>query len=77
MLSLVLVAASVGLGNFAASIAIGLAGVDRALRVRVAIVFGLFEAGMPVAGLLLGREVSGSLGAVPRRAALRSCSPWC
>jgi putative Mn2+ efflux pump MntP len=62
VLSLVLVAASVGLDNFAASIAIGLAGVDRALRVRVAIVFGLFEAGMPVAGLLLGREVSGSLG---------------
>jgi putative Mn2+ efflux pump MntP len=63
VLTLLLVAGSLGMDNFAASIAIGLAGVDRALRVRIACAFGLFEAAMPVIGLLLGRQLSGSLGA--------------
>jgi len=62
MLTLLLVAGSVGLDNFAASIAIGLAGVDRRVRLRIAVVFGAFEAGMPVIGLLIGRGLSGSLG---------------
>lgn len=62
MLTLLLVAGSVGLDNLAAAIAIGLAGVDRHVRLRIAIVFGLFEAGMPVVGLLVGRSLSGSLG---------------
>ena len=62
MLTLLLVAASVGADNFAAAIAIGLAGIDRQVRLRIAVVFGLFEAGMPVIGLLVGRGVSGSLG---------------
>jgi putative Mn2+ efflux pump MntP len=63
LLTLLLVAGSVGLDNFAAAIAIGLSGVDRRLRVRIAVVFGVFEAGMPVIGLLIGRGLSGSLGA--------------
>lgn len=62
MLTLLLVAGSVGADNFAAAVAIGLAGVDRQVRLRIAVVFGLFEAGMPVIGLLVGRSVSGSLG---------------
>lgn len=62
MLTLLLVAGSVGADNFAAAIAIGLAGVDRQLRLRIAVVFGLFEAGMPVIGLLVGHGLSGSLG---------------
>lgn len=62
MLTLLLVGASVGADNFAAAIAIGLAGVDRRVRLRIAIVFGLFEAGMPVLGLVVGRTLSGSLG---------------
>jgi len=62
MLTLLLVAGSVGLDNFAAAIAIGLAGVDRRVRLRIAVVFGAFEAGMPVIGLLIGRGLSGSLG---------------
>lgn len=62
MLSLLLIAGSVGLDNFAAAIAIGLSGVDRSVRVRVAVVFGLFEAGMPIVGLVAGRGVSSSLG---------------
>ncbi|MFZ1996139.1 MAG: manganese efflux pump [Solirubrobacteraceae bacterium] len=62
MLTLLLVAGSVGADNFAAAIAIGLAGIDRRVRLRIAVVFGLFEAGMPVIGLLAGRSLSGSLG---------------
>jgi manganese efflux pump family protein len=62
LLTLLLVAGSVGADNFAAAIAIGLAGVDRHVRLRIAVVFGLFEAGMPVIGLALGHSLSGSLG---------------
>lgn len=62
MLALLLVALALGLSNFAASIAIGISGVDRQLRVRTALAFGLFEAGMPIVGLLLGRGVSHALG---------------
>jgi manganese efflux pump family protein len=57
-----LVALSLGLSNFAASIAIGISGVDRQLRVRTALAFGLFEAGMPIIGLLLGHQASHTLG---------------
>jgi len=62
MLAVLLVAGSLGLSNFAASIAIGIAGVDRQLRARVALAFGLFEVGMPILGLLLGRGVAHALG---------------
>ena len=62
MLALLLVAGALGLDNFAVSIAIGLAGVDRALRTRLATAFGIFEAGMPVIGLLIGRGLAHSLG---------------
>jgi len=62
MVALLLVSLSVGLSNFAGAIAIGLSGVDARLRVRVALAFGLFEGGMPVVGLLLGRELADSLG---------------
>lgn len=62
MLALLLVAGSLGLNNLAASIAIGLSGVDRATRTRTALAFGLFEAGMPVIGLLIGRQLSHALG---------------
>ncbi len=51
---LFLVSISIGLGNFAASIGIGMGGVNAATRLRIAIVFGLFEGGMPVVGLLIG-----------------------
>jgi putative Mn2+ efflux pump MntP len=62
VLAILLVAGSLGLDNFAVSIAIGLSGVDRRLRARVALAFGLFETGMPVVGLLLGRQLSHALG---------------
>ena len=59
MLALLLVAASVGMSNFAAAIAIGVSGVDARTRLRVGLVFGVFESGMPVLGLLLGAQVAG------------------
>jgi manganese efflux pump family protein len=66
MLALLLVAASLGLSNFAAAIAIGVSGVDARTRLRVGIVFGVFEAGMPLLGLLLGHGLAGALGHAAR-----------
>ncbi len=62
MVTILLIAVSVGLDNFAASIAIGLAGVDRRVRLRIAVVFGLFEAGMPLIGVVVGNGIAHSLG---------------
>ncbi len=64
LLGLALVAAALGLSNFATAIAIGLSGVDARVRVRVGLVFGTFEAAMSVVGLLLGHHLARSLGSV-------------
>lgn len=66
MARLLLVALSVGLSNFAASVGLSLSGVDRALRIRVVLLFGLFEAGMPVVGLVIGHGLAGTLGSASR-----------
>jgi putative Mn2+ efflux pump MntP len=63
---LFLAALSVGLSNFAASIGIGMSGVDARKRLRVGLAFGVFEAVMPVIGIVIGHNVSGSLGHVGR-----------
>ncbi len=62
MFALLLVAVSVGLDNFAASVAIGVSGVDARTRLRVGVIFGAFETGMPLLGLLLGRGLASALG---------------
>jgi putative Mn2+ efflux pump MntP len=62
VLALLLVALSLGLSNFAASVAVGISGVDRGLRLRIALAFGAFEAGMPIIGLLIGSQVAHALG---------------
>src|SRR5689334_6435681 len=62
MVALLLVAASLGLSNFAASVGIGVSGVDGRTRLRVGLVFGAFETAMPVIGLLLGRGLASALG---------------
>ena len=62
MLAVLLVAVALGLSNFAASIGIGITGIDARTRWRIGVIFGLFEAGMPVLGLLLGRSLVGTLG---------------
>jgi putative Mn2+ efflux pump MntP len=62
MVALLLVAVSVGLSNFAAAIGIGTEGVDNRTRLRVGVVFGLYEAGMPVVGLFLGQRFATAAG---------------
>jgi putative Mn2+ efflux pump MntP len=43
------------LDTFALAAALGVAGLDRRERLRVALVFTIFEAGMPIAGIVIGR----------------------
>jgi manganese efflux pump family protein len=62
VLALLLVALSLGLSNFAAAIGIGVAGIDAGTRLRVGLIFGIFEAGMPLVGLLLGHILAHTLG---------------
>jgi putative Mn2+ efflux pump MntP len=62
VLALLVLAVVVGLSNFAAAVGIGVSGVSGRVRVRIAVVFGLFEAGMPVLGLVLGHGVTSRLG---------------
>ena len=62
MVALLLVAASLGLSNLAASVGIGASGVDGRTRLRVGIVFGFFETVMPILGLLAGRGLASTLG---------------
>ena len=66
MFAIALLAVAVGLSNFAAAIGIGVSGVSRRTRVRVAVVFGVFEAGMPVAGLVLGHSLAAGIGQAAR-----------
>jgi putative Mn2+ efflux pump MntP len=66
VLALLLVAASVGLSNLAAAIGIGFGGVTAQTRVRVALTFGVFEAGMPIVGLVIGAGVAGGIGHLAR-----------
>jgi manganese efflux pump family protein len=66
VLALLLVAASLGLSNFAAAVGIGVSGVETRTRWRVGVIFGLFETGMPVLGLALGRSLAHALGGAAR-----------
>ena len=59
---LLLVSFSLGLSNFAAAIGIGLSGVDGKTRLKIGLIFGFFEALMPIVGLLLGQGLAGVLG---------------
>jgi manganese efflux pump family protein len=62
MLAFALVAVSLGLSNMAAAIGIGVGGVSQRTRLRVGLIFGLFEAGMPVIGLLIGHSLASHIG---------------
>ena len=62
MVAVLLVALSLGLSNFAASVGIGVNGVGARTRLRVGVIFGLFETGMPILGLLLGHGLAHALG---------------
>jgi putative Mn2+ efflux pump MntP len=56
VIALLLAAVAVGLSNLAAAIGIGVTGVNTRVRLQVGLVFGVFEAGMPVVGLLIGQR---------------------
>lgn len=66
MPALLLVAVALGLSNFAAAVGIGVSGADGRTRLRVGLVFGLFEAGMPLLGLVLGHDLARTLGHATR-----------
>jgi len=51
-----------GLDTFALAAALGLAGLTQRDRLRITLVFTAFEAGMPIAGLLIGRVAGSALG---------------
>lgn len=64
MIGLLFVSVSLGLSNCAAAIGIGLSGADRRVRLQMALSFGLFEALMPIIGLVIGRALVGPIGHV-------------
>lgn len=69
MLALLLLAVALGLDNLAAATGFGAGAAGRVsggTRVRIAVVFGLFEAGMPVLGLLLGHGLADGIGEAAR-----------
>jgi manganese efflux pump family protein len=66
VIALLLAAVAVGLSNLAASIGIGVTGVNARTRVQVGLVFGVFEAGMPIVGLLIGQRAATDLGQAVR-----------
>jgi putative Mn2+ efflux pump MntP len=66
VLALLLLAVALGLSNFAAAIGIGVSGTRGRAMVPIAVVFGAFEAGMPVLGVALGQGVAASLGQAAR-----------
>jgi manganese efflux pump family protein len=61
VIALLLAAVAVGLSNLAAAIGIGVTGVNTRVRLQVGLVFGVFEAGMPVVGLLIGQRFATDL----------------
>jgi manganese efflux pump family protein len=56
VVALLLAAVAVGLSNLAAAIGIGVTGVNTRIRLQVGLVYGVFEAGMPIVGLLIGQR---------------------
>ena len=49
--------------TFALAAALGAAGLEKQDRLRVSLVFTIFEAGMPIAGILVGRVAGNLIGA--------------
>lgn len=68
MTALIMVALAVAVDSFAVAMAFGLAGAGRRRRLEIALVFGLFQGGMPLVGVELGGQLSRALGAATRPA---------
>jgi manganese efflux pump family protein len=62
VVALLFAAVAVGLSNLAAAIGIGVTGVNARIRLQVGVVFGAFESGMPIVGLLIGQRFASDLG---------------
>ena len=65
MLRVVTIAAIIlplAIDTFVLSTALGVAGVDKLTRLRTSLVLVAFEAGMPVAGFLVGGAIGGAIG---------------
>ena len=62
IIMLLVVGISVGLGNFAAAFAIAIDGVHSLTRRRMILVFGAFETGMPILGLIIGQVLANKIG---------------
>ena len=60
-IALGLIGLAVGADNFAAAVGIGIPGGKRRLHLQVAAVFGVFEAGAPILGALLGHRLAGGI----------------
>jgi manganese efflux pump family protein len=66
VIALLLAACAVGMSNLAASVGIGISGVNARVRLQVGLVFGAFEAGMPLVGLVIGQGLAKDAGMVVR-----------
>ncbi|MCF8564960.1 manganese efflux pump MntP family protein [Alicyclobacillus tolerans] len=62
MWQLVMLGLAMALNNTFASIALGAANMRRWHQLRTALVFGIFEAIMPVAGMWVGQDLAGFIG---------------
>ncbi|ACV59231.1 manganese efflux pump MntP [Alicyclobacillus acidocaldarius] len=59
---LLLIGLGIGLDNGLAAVGLGASGLTRRAQWRVALIFAVFEAWMPVLGIWIGREVASVLG---------------
>jgi manganese efflux pump family protein len=64
LLTLIALILPLGLDTFGVAAALGIAGLKPDERTRVVVIFTLFEMGMPIAGLLVGRAVGGALSTI-------------
>src|SRR5437763_11388335 len=64
LIKIVLLVLSLGLDTFTVAVALGIAGIGGANRLRVGASFALFEGGMPLVGFIAGRLISGALGEI-------------
>lgn len=62
MLRLIALIVPLGLDTFAVAAAVGVAGLERRERLRVSLLFALFEGTMPLVGFLIGAGVGGAIG---------------
>ncbi|SFU51141.1 manganese efflux pump MntP family protein [Alicyclobacillus macrosporangiidus] len=66
LLQLVLIGLALGMNNTLASVALGTTNMKRSQQMGTAVLFALFEAVMPLAGLFLGGQLSRAVGGASR-----------